>query len=205
MGTWASCQIHKITRCACAGNAGTVPQNRESAIPKCIMARTWHTCRDACRDRWLADSFEAVGEENVPGVPGACTTHNFTYPLRDPRASLLVCCKKNSLVTGGCPHKRPVMYNYDIFFNVNLNQLYKTITLPMFSDAIVSPQQMKWYLERETCVTYLETVWYRQFRVHLTKTTVRYRQFRVQTSKALEHCADIPASFVIADSSGPFY
>ena len=37
------------------------------------------TCRDACRDRYLAVSFEVDGRENVPGIPGACATRNFTY------------------------------------------------------------------------------------------------------------------------------
>ena len=29
-------------------------------------------------------SFEVGGGENVPGIPGACTTHNFTYLARGP-------------------------------------------------------------------------------------------------------------------------
>ena len=48
---WASCQIRKIASCACAGNAGNVfPRHRGLAIPTCITARAWRTCRDACRD-----------------------------------------------------------------------------------------------------------------------------------------------------------
>ena len=50
--TWASCQIRKIAGCACAGNAGNVfPCHCRLAIPTCIKARAWRTCRDACRDR----------------------------------------------------------------------------------------------------------------------------------------------------------
>ena len=45
---------------------------------------TWRTCRDACRDRWLAVSFEVGGGENIPGIPGARTTRNFTYVVRGP-------------------------------------------------------------------------------------------------------------------------
>ena len=41
------------------------------------QARAWCTCRDACRDRTLAGSFEVGGGENVPGVPCVCTTRNF--------------------------------------------------------------------------------------------------------------------------------
>ena len=82
---WASCQIHKIEGCACAGNAGNVfPVTRGLAIPTCITARAWRTCRDACRDRQLAISFEVGGGENVPGIPGACATRNFTYLVRGP-------------------------------------------------------------------------------------------------------------------------
>ena len=34
------------------------PRHRRLAIPTCIMARASRTCRDACRDRYLAVSFE---------------------------------------------------------------------------------------------------------------------------------------------------
>ena len=54
---WASHQIRKIAGCACAGHAGNVfpttnfKATRYLAIPACITARAWRTCRDACRDR----------------------------------------------------------------------------------------------------------------------------------------------------------
>ena len=54
---WASYQIHNIAGCACAGNAGNLfpatdfKGNCSLAIPTCITARAWRTCRDACRDR----------------------------------------------------------------------------------------------------------------------------------------------------------
>ena len=60
------------------------PLRRGSAIPTCITARAWRTCCDACRDRYLAVSFEVADGENVPGIPGACTTRNFTYLARGP-------------------------------------------------------------------------------------------------------------------------
>ena len=41
-------------------------------VPRCI------------RDSYLAVSFEVVGGENVPGIPGACATRNFTYLVRGP-------------------------------------------------------------------------------------------------------------------------
>ena len=40
------------------------------------------TCGDAWQDRLQAVSFEVGSGENVPGIPGACATHNFTYLLR---------------------------------------------------------------------------------------------------------------------------
>ena len=41
------------------------------------------TC-DACRDRYVAVSFEGGGGENVSGIPSACATRNFTYLVRGP-------------------------------------------------------------------------------------------------------------------------
>ena len=60
------------------------PCHRGWAIPTCITARASRTCRDACRDRYLAVSFEIGGGGNVPGIPGACATCNFTYLVRGP-------------------------------------------------------------------------------------------------------------------------
>ena len=45
------------------------PRHRRLAIPTCITARAWRTCRDACLDRWLAVSFEVGAGENAPGIP----------------------------------------------------------------------------------------------------------------------------------------
>ena len=82
---WVSCQIRKIEACACAGNAGNVfPGYHGLTILTCITARAWRTCRDACRDRCLAVSFEVGSGANVPGIPGACATRNFTYLVRGP-------------------------------------------------------------------------------------------------------------------------
>ena len=54
------------------------------AIPTCITARASRTCRDACRDRLLAVSFGVGGGENVPCIPGACATRNFSSLARGP-------------------------------------------------------------------------------------------------------------------------
>ena len=59
-------------------------------IPTCITACAWRTCRDVCRGRKLAVSFEVGGGENVPSlnIPGACAMHNFTYPVKGPWVGL---------------------------------------------------------------------------------------------------------------------
>ena len=56
-----------------------VPGMSGTFSPPLRMSDPWRTCRGACRDRKLAVSFEVSGGENVPGIPGACTTRNFTY------------------------------------------------------------------------------------------------------------------------------
>ena len=53
------------------------PHHPGLAILTCITARAW-------RDRYLAVSFEVDGRENVPGIPGAFATRNFTYLVRGP-------------------------------------------------------------------------------------------------------------------------
>ena len=57
-------------------------RHRGLAISTHITARTWRTCRAACRDSLLAVYFEVGGGENVPCIPGACATRNFTYLAR---------------------------------------------------------------------------------------------------------------------------
>ena len=87
-GAQASCQICKIAGLACAGNAGNVCYRHFGlAILTCITALAWRTCRDACRDRKLAVSFEVSGGKNVPGITVAWATRNFTYLARGPHSS----------------------------------------------------------------------------------------------------------------------
>ena len=50
------------------------------AIPAYSTARAWRTRRYACRNRYLAVSFEVGGWENIPG---ACAIRNFTYLVID--------------------------------------------------------------------------------------------------------------------------
>ena len=58
------------------------PRHLRLAIPTCITARAWRMCRDACRDRQLAVSFDVDGGKNLSGIPSACVTRNFTYLVR---------------------------------------------------------------------------------------------------------------------------
>ena len=87
-----SCNFHgpfsKIVKLRAAhvpGMPGTFSCHRGLAIPTRITTRAWRTCRDACRDRSvIAVSFEVGGGDNVPGIPGACATRNFTYLVKKP-------------------------------------------------------------------------------------------------------------------------
>ena len=40
-----------------------------NGLATCITARAWRTYRDACRDQWLAVSFEDGGGETFPAYP----------------------------------------------------------------------------------------------------------------------------------------
>ena len=73
----------RYVNCGLSMRREIFPRHRGLAIPTCITARAWRTCRDACRDRQLV----VGGGENVPGIPGACTTRNFTYLIRGPLLS----------------------------------------------------------------------------------------------------------------------
>ena len=52
-----------------------------------LVVRARRTCRDACRDRYLAISFEVGGGENVPSIHSIYATRNFTYLVRGPWSS----------------------------------------------------------------------------------------------------------------------
>ena len=73
-------------------------RHRGSAIPACTMARAWPLFYKKPMG-FLSDSghlravvhvviakwqFPVGGEENVPGIPGACATRNFTYLVKGP-------------------------------------------------------------------------------------------------------------------------
>ena len=82
---WASYQIRQIAACACAGNARNVFSRhrvqRKSLVSNpgmhygtCVTHVPW----------WMSGSLTRGGGENVPGIPGACATRNFTYLARGP-------------------------------------------------------------------------------------------------------------------------
>ena len=58
-------------------------RKRGLTIPTCITARASRSCRDTCRDRYLAVCFDSMAGRR-PGIPGACATHSFTYLVRGP-------------------------------------------------------------------------------------------------------------------------
>ena len=65
------------------GMPGTFPpaahfkENRQLAIPACITARAWRTCRDACRDR-----LPAVAGKTFPAFPAHAHPHFYVSGKR---------------------------------------------------------------------------------------------------------------------------
>ena len=80
--TWDSYQTRNIAGCACAGNV--FPRHRLQRKPLVSDPGMHHgTC--ATHVPWsMSGSLTRGGGENVPGIPGACATRNFTYLVRGP-------------------------------------------------------------------------------------------------------------------------
>ena len=80
--------------CACAGNAGNV-------FPVTAGARSRHASRHVRHARAvmhvgianLRFPLKSAAGENVPGIPGACATRNFTYLVRGPYLNWLLITK----------------------------------------------------------------------------------------------------------------
>ena len=54
---------------------------------------------------YMSGSLTRGGEGNVPGIPGACTTHNFTYMERGPcNIYLLLAQMSSNMAAGGEPN-----------------------------------------------------------------------------------------------------
>ena len=45
----------------------------------------------------MSGSLTRGGGENVPGIPGACATHDFTYLARDPCINFTIICSDNGM------------------------------------------------------------------------------------------------------------
>ena len=71
---WASYQIRKIAACACAGNAGSVFPRRRLQRKPLVSDPGMHHGTCVTHVPWcMSGSLTRGGEENVPGIPGACT------------------------------------------------------------------------------------------------------------------------------------
>ena len=71
--SWASCQIRKITGCACAGNAGNVFSRRR--LQRKTLVRDPGMNHSTCVTHvpWcMSGSLTRGGGGNVPGISGAC-------------------------------------------------------------------------------------------------------------------------------------
>ena len=69
---WASYQIRKTAGCACAGNAENAFSTTDFKGNSELTHVPW------C----MSGSLTRAGGENVPGIPDACATRNFTYLAR---------------------------------------------------------------------------------------------------------------------------
>ena len=82
---WTSYQIRKIVGCACAGNARTVfPHHRLQRKPL-VSDPNKHHGTSVTHVPWcMLGLLTRRGRENVPGIPGACATRNFSNLARGP-------------------------------------------------------------------------------------------------------------------------
>ena len=82
---WASCHIRKIAGCACAGNAGNVFPHRRLQKKPLVSDLGMHHGTCVTHVPWcISGSLTRGGGGNVPGIPSACATRNFTYLVRGP-------------------------------------------------------------------------------------------------------------------------
>ena len=81
----ASCQIPKIAGCACAENAANVFHAINFKVKLLVNDPGVHHGTCVTHVPWcMSESLTHGGGENVPGIPGACATRNFTYLARGP-------------------------------------------------------------------------------------------------------------------------
>ena len=80
---WASHQIRKIAGCACAGNAGNVFFRHRLQRKPLVSDPGMHHGTCVTDVPWcMSGSLTHGCGEYVPGIPGACATHKFTYLVR---------------------------------------------------------------------------------------------------------------------------
>ena len=110
---WASCQIRKIAGSACAGNAGNVSPHRRLQRKPLVSDPGIHHGTCVTHVPWfMSGSLIRSGGGNVPGIPGACATRNFTYRARGPwwRHGM------ETLSALLAPHKWPSIVDVLLFF-----------------------------------------------------------------------------------------
>ena len=91
--TRASCQICKIAGCACPGNAGNISPPPRVSAPDMHHGTCVAHVLYPMPGSLTSGSFEVDGEENVPGISGACATRNFTPLVRGPFKTKVMFCK----------------------------------------------------------------------------------------------------------------
>ena len=148
---WASCQIRKMTGCACTGNAGNVfPRHRLQWKPL-VSDPVMHPGTCVTYVPWCMTGLQIRGGgENVPGIPGVCVTHHFAYLVRGPLLKKLYCGP--TLLFSGCCN---IEYTPENFVNSNI--VYFRFTLLRFQVSICSK------IEHEThhfTVLEIGTVWW---------------------------------------------
>ena len=83
LGEGDSYQIRKIVGCACAGNAEKRFPRHQLEWKPLVNDPCMHHGTCATHVPWcMSGSVTRGGGENVPGIPGACATCNFTYLAR---------------------------------------------------------------------------------------------------------------------------
>ena len=132
------------------------PCHRGLAIPTCITARAWRTCRDACRDRWLVVSFEVGGGKNVPGIPGACATRNFAYLVRGPLKHFLhywFFVKRIHRSLTDSRHKGPIIWSFHISLLLAWTDWWQQyVGLPVIWDHHVAQVTSLWCITTRDCL-----------------------------------------------------
>ena len=109
---WASCQIRKIAGYACARNAGNVFPVTDFKGKQLVCDPGMHSGTCVTHVPWcMSGSLTRGGGENVPGIPGACATHNFTHLARGPCAKLF-CRKKSRLLVVKVEHVDPTQVTW---------------------------------------------------------------------------------------------